>query len=177
MLSARKQNTHSLLEVHLCHLTLQGRKARIQFRVCSSTERPPDHPKIPHYCAESLLSWLELWASSYGPIKASVGDQARLSRRRTLAQGWAGQNVAMGPVPAYLTIHSCGVAPCRPCLPSGRPSLDPSGTGGEAQGVVAEWAPGPLQLSRRLPHPAAEEQCPQGASTLPEALCQAHRAV
>lgn len=71
-----------------------------------------------------------------------------------------------GPAPAYLTIRSCGAAPCRPCLPSGRLSLDPSGTGGEAQGVVAEWAPGPLQLSPGLPHPAAKELCPQGASIL-----------
>lgn len=36
-------------------------------------------------------------------------------------------------VPTYLRIHSCGVAPCRPCLPLDHPSQDPLGTEGEAQ--------------------------------------------
>ena len=77
------------------------------------------------------------------PAKVSGVDQARLSQRRLLGQGHVGCSMTTGLAPAYLTIRSCGVVPCRPCLPSGRPSLDPSGTGGEAQGVVAEWAPGP----------------------------------
>ena len=98
------------------------------------------------------------------PAKVSGVDQARLSQRRLLGQGCAGCSMTTGLAPAYLTIRSCGVVPCRPCLPSGRPSLDPSGTGGEAQGVVAEWAPGPRHPSHGLPHPATKELCPQGAS-------------
>ena len=70
-----------------------------------------------------------------GPAKV-LGNQAWQSQRQSRGQGRAGGGVATGWAPTYLTIRSCGVAPCRPCLPSGRRSLDPSGTGGEAQGMV-----------------------------------------
>lgn len=45
-----------------------------------------------------------------------------------------------GALLAYLMIRSCGVAPCRPCLPSGRPSLDPLGTEEKTQSMVPERA-------------------------------------
>lgn len=154
---------HSLLEVHLCHLTLEGRKARIQFLVCSSVERPPNPPKS-HITSVQRI-FCSGWTSGdlpTSPAKAGGGDQAWLSRRRLLGQDWAGCSVTTGPAPAYLTIHSCGGAPCRPCLPSGRPSLDPSGTEGEAQGMVAEWAPGPLQCSH-APAPSCKKAVPSGS--------------
>lgn len=45
-----------------------------------------------------------------------------------------------GALLAYLMIRSCGVAPCRPYLPSGRPSLGPLGTEEKTQSMVPEWA-------------------------------------
>lgn len=52
-------NTHSLLEVHLCHLTLQGRKNPIQFLAYSSVEGPSNSStQIPQYfCTENVPSW------------------------------------------------------------------------------------------------------------------------
>lgn len=152
----RKQRTHSLLEVHLCHLTLQGRKTDSVSCFLLSGEASETPPPPKSHTASVPTIFCPAWISedlTTGPVKV-LGNQAWRSQRQSRGQGRAGGSVATGWAPTYLTIRSCGVAPCRPCLPSGRRSLDPSGTGGEAQGMVVEWAPGPLQGSLGLPHPA-----------------------
>lgn len=57
--SGRRHQTHSLLEVHLCHLTLQGKENPSQFPTHSSVEGPPNASTgIPHYFwAENVPSW------------------------------------------------------------------------------------------------------------------------
>lgn len=65
-----------------------------------------------------------------GPGLAGPGAEAK---RRHPGRAGRGQQ-------AHLRIRSCGVAPCRPCLPSGLLSLDPSETEKEAECVVAKWA-------------------------------------
>lgn len=56
-----------------------------------------------------------------------------------------------GPTQAHLAIRSCGVAPCRPCLPSGRPSLDPSGTGEKHRARRLSRTGSPPHCTRALP--------------------------
>lgn len=164
------RNTHSLWEVRLCHLTLEGRKNRIQFLVCSSVARSPNPAESHVISAQRIFGPGRISVDlPLSPAKVSGVDQAWLSHRRLLGQGRVGCGMTPGPAPAYLTIRSCGVAPCRPCLPSGRPSLDPSGTGGEAQGVSGPQAlRAPLTGSHaQLPTSCALGRPPSGTRRWP----------
>lgn len=64
---------------------------------------------------------------------------------KAVGQGQAGQQ-------AHLAIRSCGVAPCRPCLPSGRPSLDPLGTERSTETAAERPSLKELPLWGLLPH-------------------------
>lgn len=108
----------------LAHSSLQGPPN-------ASTQTPNILPKRTFYPGNIFL------------FGSSCGDWAQrsLEPRQRRLPGKSGR------VLTYLTSRSCGVAPCRPCPPLGRPSLDPSGTVGEAQSVSPEQA-------RRNPHGA-----------------------
>ena len=115
-----------------------------------------------------VAQWLRIRGHRFNPWSGnySCGDWAQRSpepRQRRLP-GKSGR------VLTYLTSRSCGVAPCRPCPPSGHPSLDPSGTVGEAQSVSPEWA---RRKPRGAPHPAAQKR---GRRELPpwRSCSQAH---
>lgn len=108
----------------------------------ASTQTPNILPKRTFYPGNIFL------------FGSSCGDWAQrsLEPRQRRLPGKSGR------VLTYLTSRSCGVAPCRPCPPSGRPSLDPSGTVGEAQSVSPERA---RSNPRGAPHAVARKCGPR----------------
>ena len=108
----------------------------------ASTQTPNILPKRTFYPGNIFL------------FRSSCGDWAQwsLEPRQRRLPGKSGR------VLTYLTSRSCGVAPCRPCPPSGRPSLDPLGTVGEAQSVAPERA---HHDPRRAPYPATRKCGPR----------------
>lgn len=69
-------------------------------------------------------------------LPVGLAEPGAEAERSLLAKGQQDPGASL----AYLMIRSCGVAPCRPCLPSGRPSRDPLGTEEETQSMAPEWA-------------------------------------
>ena len=103
-------NTHSLLEVHLCHLTLEG-KNKVQFRVspillCRGLQMLP--PKPQHFAKEDLLprQHLPLRIFLWGLGSAEPGAEAAKASRE-VRQGadlpnepfmWCGSMPPMPPI-------------------------------------------------------------------------------